>query len=202
MYQKSDARKQFDCWSATYNYNALQSIFFRPAHKILLENLKSQDQKILDVGCGTGNFAYQVVRYFDAEVWGLDLSEGMLSQCPKHKRLHFILGDSENLSFSNNTFDVITCTHSFHHYPNQTKAINEMYRVLKPGGRTYIIDGDPDGLWGNLLYNYYIVWLEGPVKHLTSKEFEKKYRQIGFQDIQIYRYGMLLPSFMIKGVKI
>jgi len=202
MYKKSYAKKEFDCWSLHYNQSFLQPIFFKPAHQMLLKQLKDTDRKILDVGCGTGNFASQVIKFIGAEVWGLDLSEGMLSRCPKHERLHFVLGDSENLPFPENTFDAITCTHSFHHYPNQLQAIAEMFRVLRPGGRVHIIDGDPDELWGELFYNHFIVWLEGPVRHLKSKEFKKIYEIVGFQNIEAKRHPGLLPFFMMKGTKI
>ena len=43
-----------------------------------------------------------------------------------------MIGDSENLPFAKDAFDVVVCTNSFHHYPNPQAFINEAARVLKP----------------------------------------------------------------------
>ncbi|MFR7358928.1 MAG: class I SAM-dependent methyltransferase [Dorea longicatena] len=47
----------------------------------------------------------------------------------------FLVGDSENLPFENESFDVVICTNSFHHYPNPHAFMNEASRVLKNGGK-------------------------------------------------------------------
>src|SRR5262249_58080206 len=119
----------------------------------------------------------------------IDLSDGMLRQCSTRceatgGRLHLVQGDSERLPFCNDTFDVVTCTHSFHHYPHQERVVAEMYRVLRPGGRLLILDGDRDRLWGKLLYDVFIVMMEGPVKHLTSSAFQSVYRGAGFDAVE------------------
>src|SRR5262249_29336601 len=171
-YQTAAAKKQFDSWSWHYDWNLLQLCFFGPAHKILLRSLLPTDREILDVGCGTGIFAGRVLASRpDAHLWGIDLSDGMLRQCGKRcqaagGRLHLVQGDSARLPFADDTFDVITCTHSFHHYPHQEQAAREMFRVLRPGGRLLIIDGDPSRCWGKLLYDGIVVLMEGPVRHL------------------------------------
>src|SRR5262249_35259093 len=146
----AEAKKEFDLWSRRYDRDPLQLFFFNPAHRMLLANLTAADQRILDIGCGTGRFAAKVLdRYPDTQVWGIDLSDGMLRQCSTRceatgGRLHLVQGDSERLPFCNDTFDVVTCTHSFHHYPHQERVVAEMYRVLRPGGRLLILDGDRD----------------------------------------------------------
>ena len=50
------------------------------------------------------------------------------------------VGDSENLPFDDDTFDMITCTDSFHHYPNSENVLAEIRRVLRPQGRLLIAD--------------------------------------------------------------
>ncbi len=57
-------------------------------------------------------------------------------------------GDSERLPFASGSFDIVTCANSFHHYPRQDRAVAEMRRVLRPGGRLMIIDGYRDGAMG------------------------------------------------------
>ena len=204
-YQTADAKKEFDQWSGRYDRDVLQFFFFRPAHRMLLANLTAQDRRILDIGCGTGKFASRVLEQFpESQVWGLDLSAGMLSQCRARSqaadgRLHLVQGDSERLPFQDNAFDAITCTHSFHHYPRQDKVIAEMHRVLRPGGRLLILDGDRDRPWGWLLYDVLVVMMEGPVKHLTSRAFHDLYTSAGFDNVTQQRRHGFLPFLMTMG---
>ena len=113
-YQSIHAQAQFDSWSRRYDWDPLQLLFFRPAHRMLLEALGPEDRRVLDIGCGTGQFAAQVLEcYPRTHVWGLDLSAGMLSRGQARREaseghLHLVQGDSQRLPFADDTFDVIT----------------------------------------------------------------------------------------------
>ncbi|HEV3117183.1 MAG TPA: class I SAM-dependent methyltransferase [Gemmataceae bacterium] len=204
-YQTTDAQQEFDRWSGRYDRDLLQLCFFRPAHHMLLANLTTRHRRVLDIGCGTGKFAERVLHRFPGtQVWGLDLSAGMLRQCQlRHQsaggRMHLVRGDSERLPFEDNAFDAITCTHSFHHYPHQQKVLGEMHRVLRPGGKLLIIDGDRDGLWGQLLFDVFVVMVEGPVTHLTGRAFRRLYTAAGFGHIMQQRRGGPLPFLLTVG---
>jgi ubiquinone/menaquinone biosynthesis C-methylase UbiE len=110
-----------------------------------------------------------------------------------------VQGDSERLPFADDTFDVVTCAHSFHHYPHQDRVVTEMHRVLRPGGRLLIIDGDRDGLWGRLVFDVVVVLMEGPVRHLTGRAFQELYHDCGFTDVSQQRRGGPLPFLMTVG---
>jgi ubiquinone/menaquinone biosynthesis C-methylase UbiE len=204
-YQVDEAQREFDRWSGTYDINPLQLFFFAPAHRMLLGALSPGDQRILDIGCGTGIFASRVLEHLPgAHVWGLDLSDGMLqrSRARCHAapgRLHLVRGNSERLPFSDNSFDVVTCAHSFHHYPCQDRVVAEMHRVLRPGGGLFIIDGDRDRLWGHLLYDILVVSVEGQVRHVPSRIFRQMYRQAGFTDVRQHRRRGPLPMLLTTG---
>ena len=204
-YQTAHAKLEFDRWSAHYDRDILQHCFFRPAHELLLDNLSRDDRRILDIGCGTGKFAVRALeRFADAQVWGMDLSGGMLSQCQARcdasdGRLHLVQGDSERLPFQDNAFDAITCTHSFHHYPHQQKVVGEMHRVLRPGGRLLIIDGDRDGWWGWMVYDIVVVMMEGAVRHLSDRAFREMYTNAGFDNVSQQRRGTFLPFLLTVG---
>jgi ubiquinone/menaquinone biosynthesis C-methylase UbiE len=62
------------------------------------------------------------------------------------ENVEFQQGDSEHLPFADGEFTAVLCTTSFHHYPDPKGAMNEMARVLAPGGRVVIGDGSSDGL--------------------------------------------------------
>ena len=207
-YQTADAKREFDSWSNGYDRNLLQWIFFGPSHRMLLEEIDNSHERILDVGCGTGIFAAKALQHFpDAQVWGMDLSDGMLRQCrarceAAEGRLHLVQGDSQRLPFADDSFDVITCTHSFHHYPKQQKAVSEMHRVLRPGGKLLIIDGDRDRAWGWLIYDVIVVMAEGAVRHLTSGAFREMYEDVGFAEVSHRRRRGLLPILMTIGTAV
>ena len=80
------------------------------------------------------------------------------------KDVKFLLGDCENLPFDDNSFDVITCSHSFHHYPNPEKFFASVKRVLKPKGRLIIQDNTKRGI--KRLTTNFIMW---PLKRLLGK---------------------------------
>lgn len=205
-YQTAEAKREFDKWSRHYDQDVLQIVFFRPAHRMLLGCIQPTDRRILDIGCGTGAFASRVLSSFpEADVVGLDLSDGMLRGARErlanaNGRLHLVQGDSQRLPFANDAFDVVTCSHSFHHYPDQTRVVAEMHRVLRPGGKVLIIDGDRDGLWGRLVYDGIVVLMEGDVKHLSAKAFRSLYEHAGFENISQRHRGGPLPFLMTTGI--
>jgi ubiquinone/menaquinone biosynthesis C-methylase UbiE len=204
-YQTAHAKREFDRWSSHYDRGPLQTLFFQPAHAMLLDMLRPTDQQILDVGCGTGVFATRVLESLpDSHVWGLDLSDGMLQQgLPRCRasggRLHLVQGDSERLPFPDDAFDVVTCTHSFHHYPRQDQVVAEMHRVLRPGGRLLLIDGDRDGLWGRLIFDVLVVLMEGAVRHLSAHTLRELFWETGFDHVCQLRRGGPLPFLMTVG---
>ena len=70
-YQISDARREFDRWSERYDKDVLQRLFFQPSHEMMLKTLESQERRILDIGCGTGQFAARVLDRHPAR-WSAD----------------------------------------------------------------------------------------------------------------------------------
>jgi ubiquinone/menaquinone biosynthesis C-methylase UbiE len=204
-YRTDDARFEFDSWSRRYDRDPLQKLLFQPSHRMLLEGVRARDRRILDIGCGTNRFAAHVIQRFPKiQVVGMDLCDRMLrgsqERCREgNGRLSIVQGNSERLPFADNTFDIVTCAHSFHHYPNQERVVAEMHRVLKPGGRLMIIDGDRDRWWGRLIFDVLVVLMEGRVRHLTSHAFQALYRAIGFERIVQRRRGGFLPFLLTVG---
>ena len=100
-------------------------------------------KKVLDVGCGNG---YVLSKYADegAEVSGVDITKTGIDLCKKRFEYlglkgDFQVADAQNLPFENNTFDCICSMGVLHHVPDTKKAVSEIYRVLKPGGRLIVM---------------------------------------------------------------
>ena len=105
-------------------------------------------ERILDVGCGKGRFARVFhERQPEAELWGLDISEEMLRFVPAG--IHTRAGSMTELPFENDFFDGAYATESLEHAVEIDRAVAEMCRVVKPGGRIAIIDKNAEQ-WGRL----------------------------------------------------
>jgi ubiquinone/menaquinone biosynthesis C-methylase UbiE len=105
-------------------------------------------KRVLDVGCGKGRFA----RVFKdqeprAEIWGLDISEEMLRYVPPD--IPTRAGSMTEIPFENGFFDAAYATESLEHAVEIERAVAEICRVVKPGGRIAIIDKNADQ-WGRL----------------------------------------------------
>ena len=92
------------------------------------------------------------------------------------KNATFIEGKSDELPFKDNTFDVVTCSQSFHHYPDTDKAMKEAYRVLKSGG-IYILSDTGVGpfkeigvAFDNFIYRYFSNTGDCNVSYLEKSE--------------------------------
>lgn len=105
-----------------------------------------EGKKVLDVGCGKGRFARVLQeRAPGAEIWGLDISEEMLSFVPEG--IHTRAGAMTELPFDDATFDCVYATESLEHAVEIERAVGELCRVLKTGGRLVIIDKNVEH-WG------------------------------------------------------
>ena len=99
--------------------------------------------RILDMGCGTGALAEQVLAEVpSAELAAVDLAPKMVERARRRlgSRVSVILGDAERLPFHDGMFDLVYCNDSFHHYPDPERAAFQMWRVLAPGGTLVIGD--------------------------------------------------------------
>ena len=108
-------------------------LYHHVASQINIEN-----KKVLEIGSGRGGGASYISRYMNpAKFIGLDISPTAVKDCNEKyniDNLSFTEGDSGNLPYDNNTFDAIINVESSHCYASMHNFINEVTRVLKPGG--------------------------------------------------------------------
>ncbi|MBY0587901.1 methyltransferase domain-containing protein [bacterium] len=106
--------------------------------------------KFLDVGCGPGVIAAEIANHFaEADVFGVDIESTRFtylgSRCPSN--LSLIQGDVNQLPFDDCGFDYVQCRFLLEYLRSPERALAEMFRVLKPGGRLLLQDLDGQLLW-------------------------------------------------------
>ncbi len=136
-------------------------------------------QKILDVATGTGDFAITAAKkLLPQEIIGVDISEGMLTKGREKvakKQLDSIikmeLGDSENLKYESEYFDVSLTGFGVRNFENLQKGLQEIHRVLKPNGVACILEfSKPEKFPIKQLYFFYFKKILPFVGKIFSKD--------------------------------
>ncbi|HVO99894.1 MAG TPA: class I SAM-dependent methyltransferase [Bryobacteraceae bacterium] len=141
--------------------------------KLVLEHLGDLSGKqVADVGCGKGRFARIIrERYPSARICALDIAEAMLERVPAG--IDRAAATMTELPISTGSCDGAYATESLEHAVDIPKAVAELCRIVKPGGRIVIIDKDVKA-WGRLETPAWERWfgraeLEGLLgKHCTA----------------------------------
>lgn len=108
--------------------------------------------KVLEIGCGLGTDGAQFAAA-GAEYTGVDLTEAAVELARQRFAISglkgsFQIADAENLEFDSDAFDLVYSHGVLHHTPDTPRAVNEVWRVLRPGGRAVIM------LYHRDSYNY------------------------------------------------
>lgn len=121
-----------------------------------------QGGRVLDLATGTGDIALRFAEVVGekGEVVGVDFCPDMIELARARKNngrsnLRFEVGDAMNLRFAEDSFDVCSISFGIRNVDDPVRALSEMRRVVKPGGRIVVLEfGQPLGLFG-LLYRFY-----------------------------------------------
>lgn len=142
---------------------------------------ETRDWNILDVATGTADMAIMMSRYLSpAKVTGIDISTGMLdvgrqkiSRLKLEDRIELYTGDSEAIHFPDNSFDAISVAFGVRNFENLEKGLQEMYRVLKPGGRLVVLEfSQPKKAGFRQLYEVYLRLVAPGIGRILSKSRE------------------------------
>jgi ubiquinone/menaquinone biosynthesis C-methylase UbiE len=109
------------------------------------------DEVVLDVACGTGEFERLILEgNTDQYIDGIDFSEQMLNRaiqkCQGYSNVSFQVASATELPCTSAKYDVVVCANAFHYFDQPEKALQEMRRVSKVGGRIIILDWSRDFL--------------------------------------------------------
>jgi ubiquinone/menaquinone biosynthesis C-methylase UbiE len=160
-----------------------------------------QGPRVLEVSFGTGYLLTRYAAHF--ETYGIDYNRKMVQTARKNLKRAGVSaclrqGDVESLPYEDESFDSVVNTMSFSGYPDGAKAMGEMHRVLKEGGRLILIDVNypSDGSWlGTVLVN---LWkLTGDIIRDMGALFDQF--GLDYTDQEIGGYGSVHIYVATKG---
>ncbi|HEC2190965.1 TPA: demethylmenaquinone methyltransferase [Staphylococcus delphini] len=168
-------------------YDRLNNIISFEQHKVwrkkVMKEMNVQAGTIaLDVCCGTADWTIALSQAVgpEGEVTGLDFSENML-KVGEEKTAHMdnirlVQGDAMALPFDDNAFDYVTIGFGLRNIPDYSKALSEMYRVLKPGGMAVCLETSqptmPVFKQGYRLYFKFVMPIFGKIFAKSKQEYE------------------------------
>ncbi len=144
-----------------------------------IKQLKELNPKVvLDVATGTGDVAILTYKMLKTEkIIGIDISDGMLEIGQKkimklrlQNHIELLKGDSETISFEDNTFDAVTVAFGVRNFENLEKGLEEILRVLRPGGKLVILEFSRPALpIIKNFYNFYLNVIAPKIGTIISK---------------------------------
>jgi ubiquinone/menaquinone biosynthesis C-methylase UbiE len=124
-------------YAAQYHAQSPGGHALRVRQQRVLELLDRAGGKVLDVGCGPGMLAEEMLG-LGYEVWGVDAAPGMIAEChrqlDKSARTHFSVGDAANLAFADGFFDTVTCIGVIDRIEDHESVLKEMARIVRRNG--------------------------------------------------------------------
>ncbi|MEI6347580.1 MAG: bifunctional demethylmenaquinone methyltransferase/2-methoxy-6-polyprenyl-1,4-benzoquinol methylase UbiE [Bacteroidota bacterium] len=121
-------------------------IWRRKIRKLIQRDFPQQSISILDIATGTADLAIEMAKIEQSKIVGIDIAEQMLAvgkEKVNRKHLQNIelrRADALKIPFSDNSFDVVTVAFGVRNFENLEAGIKEIFRVLKPNGRYYILE--------------------------------------------------------------
>ena len=160
------ARRLFDGIAREYDLvpDLLSFFQYRLWRRYLVSRLDvGPDDKVLDLCTGTAGVARQVAARYQSRVVGVDLSTAMLKRARhnivrhgQENRVSLAAGRAESLPFADDTFDGVCVTFLFRYVDDTESTLQEIIRVLKPGGRLVLLEfGVPHFWWARLPWYAY-----------------------------------------------
>ncbi len=190
--------------------------------------LQGKDATVLDLCCGTGDLAFALQRKAKARVMGADFSHSMLMRARQKAvgangahTVPFLEADALRLPFAGEQFDLVTAAFGFRNLANYEEGLQEILRVLKPGGSLGILEfAEPaPGMLGDA-YRFYTRtvlpkiggWISGDsaayaylpksvARFFRPEEFATVLRGVGYRDVryQLMTLGSVALHVGVKG---
>jgi ubiquinone/menaquinone biosynthesis C-methylase UbiE len=172
---------------------------------------------VLEVAPGPGYLAIELAKLGDYRVVGLDISQSFVAMARQNAQdagvaVTFEHGNASRMPFAPESFDAIVCRAAFKNFAEPVQALQEMYRVLKPGGKALIYDLRPDASpeainaeirkMGLGWFNTLLTWLTFKLMLLKTAYSQDQFRQMAsqtpFKSCEIQADGIGLAVSLVK----
>lgn len=205
--KKEQVTQMFDAISGEYdNLNRVISLGIdqKWRRRLVKRVAAKKPDSILDIATGTGDLAIALAKTGAREIIGLDIAAGMLeigkkkiAQESLEKIVTMTLGDSENLPFENDRFDAITVAFGVRNFEDLDTGLQEIYRVLKPGGIFAVLEtavpSKTPFKQGHYLYTRHILPLIG---RIFSKD-KRAYAYLS-ESASVFPHGEIFNNILRK----
>lgn len=159
--------------------------YWRADYRRIFEEIEKQrPSRLIDIGCGSGGFLCAVQKRFpEIQLNALDLSEEMVRETAERLGPSAVVtvGDAEHMPLDSGQYETVVCNMSIHHYPHPQNAVNEMYRILAPGGTLLLNDMDCAAPIRTLANWIFPRLPGGDVKMYTRQEIAQMMQNAGFE---------------------
>src|SRR5581483_6221711 len=187
-------RTEFNRWAEEGRGDEMEAHHLSITEQTLRRMELKPGERVLDLGCGTGWASRLIARLVGegpagfGQVVGLDISDEMIRRSRAASRdfdnLIFIWGSAQQIPWEENFFDKVLSVESFYYYPDQDRALAELFRVMAPHARLFILIN---------LYKdnpYSLQWvhkLKVPVHVRSKDEYVQLLRANAFQDVEAFQ---------------
>ena len=176
--KKEQVATMFNNVAGTYDFlNHFFSVGIDKLWRRKLVNLigESNPKIILDVATGTADLAIAETKLHPEKIIGVDISEKMLEvgkeKTKNYPNIELALGDSEHLQFEDHTFDAVSVSFGVRNFENIPAGLSEMRRVLKTGGKVFILEFSKPKNWlVRKLYYFYFCNVLPFIGKMISKD--------------------------------
>ncbi len=186
-------QQEFNRWADAGEGPKMERHHFDITQKTMRRMDLHSGERVLDLGCGSGWATQMLARVVNptvnqsetsAQVVGVDISDEMIrlaqTAASKINNLKFVVGSAAQIPSEDNYFDKVLSVESFYYYPDQDRALDELFRVMAPNGRLFILIN----LYKDNLYSLqWVPKLKVPVHIRSAAEYVELLKNHHFEKI-------------------
>jgi ubiquinone/menaquinone biosynthesis C-methylase UbiE len=193
-------RDEFNQWAGQGKGEEMEAHHLSITEQTLALMKLKPGERVLDLGCGAGWASRLMAKAIadddkPGQVVGLDVSDEMIRRAragsTAYDNVMFVVGSAQQIPWEENFFDKVLSVESFYYYADQERALAELFRVIAPKGKLYILIN---------LYRdnpYSLRWVEElkvPVQILSEREYIEMLKRHTFEDVRALRVPDLSPT--------